>query len=88
MANERVTIYTTTGCPYCARALAILRNNRIPYREINVSGRPELRDEIEKRCGRRDVPQIFVDGQHIGDDDALAEWETDGRLATLRNAKE
>lgn len=80
---ERVLIYTTTGCPYCARALSILRRNRVPYREINVAGRPELRDELEKRCGRRDVPQIFVDGTHIGDDDALAEWEQNGKLTPL-----
>jgi glutaredoxin 3 len=83
MAQERLTIYTKTACPYCARALAILRKNRVPYEEINVDGRPELRDEIERRCGRRDVPQIFVDGDHIGDDDALAEWEADGKLTAL-----
>ena len=83
MAQERLMIYTTTGCPYCARALDILRKSRVPYHEINVAGRPELRDEIEKRCGRRDVPQVFVDGKHIGDDDALEEWDADGKLAAL-----
>jgi glutaredoxin 3 len=84
MPEPRLAIYTTTGCPYCVRALTILRDGKVPFREINVAGRPELRDEIEKRCGRRDVPQVFVDGQHIGDDDALATWQQDGRLALLR----
>ncbi|MBM3216821.1 glutaredoxin [Candidatus Poribacteria bacterium] len=83
MADPRVLIYTTTGCPYCTRALDILRRTKTAYREINVAGRPELRDEIETLCGRRDVPQVFVDGKHIGDDDAVAEWEESGKLAAL-----
>ncbi|GIX07528.1 MAG: glutaredoxin 3 [Candidatus Poribacteria bacterium] len=84
MAKPRVRIYTLTGCPYCARALAILREHGVPYEEINITGREQLRDEIERLCGRRDVPQVFVDGRHIGDDEALAEWAAAGKLEALR----
>ncbi|MDA1190562.1 MAG: glutaredoxin [Candidatus Poribacteria bacterium] len=83
MAEARVKIYTRTACPYCHKALDILRKNNVPYDEVNIAGREELRDEIERLTGRRDVPQILIDGKHIGDDDHLVEWEKAGKLKEL-----
>ncbi len=76
----RVKIYTTDSCPYCVKAKNILGSKGIEYEEINIHGNEELRDEIEKLTGRRDVPQIFIDGSHIGDDDDLEELRVSGEL--------
>ena len=87
----RVKIYTTDFCPYCEKAKNILNGKEIEYEEINIHGSEELRDEIEKLTGRRDVPQIFIDdkavhevtaerSEHIGDDDDLEELRVSGEL--------
>ena len=76
----RVKIYTTDSCPYCVKTKNILDSKGIEYEEINVHGSEELRDEIEKLTGRRDVPQIFIDDKHIGDDDDLEELRVSGEL--------
>ena len=68
----QLKIYTTDFCSWCDRAKRLLESRGIEYEEINIHGNPEMRDEIEALTGRRDVPQIFIDDQHIGDDDDLA----------------
>jgi thioredoxin reductase (NADPH) len=76
----RVKIYTTDSCPYCIKAKNILSSKEIEYEEVNIHGEAKLRDEIEQLTGRRDVPQIFIDGKHIGDDDALESLAVSGEL--------
>ena len=76
----RATIYTTDHCPYCDKAKRTLGSRGIEYEEINIHGDPKIRDEIESFIGRRDVPQIFLDDQYLGDDDALEELAQSGRL--------
>jgi len=76
----RVKIYTTDFCPYCIKAKNMLDSKEIEYEEVNIHGDEKLRDEIEQLTGRRDVPQIFIDGKHIGDDDALEELVASGEL--------
>ena len=73
-------MYTTDFCSYCDRAKHILESKKLEFEEINIHGRSEIRDEIEKLTGRRDVPQIFIDGEYIGDDDDLAELSYSGKL--------
>ena len=84
MATPRVKVYMTPTCPYCQRAIGILQDHGISYEEVNVQGKNDLRDELGKLIGRSDVPQVFVDGEHIGDDDLLAEVAADGRLDALK----
>ena len=63
-----IVIYTTPTCGFCSAAKRLLSKKGVDYTEINVAGHPELREEMtEKAGGRRTVPQIFVDGKHIGD---------------------
>jgi len=82
-----VKIYTTDFCPYCNKAKNILDKKNIDYEEINIHGSQKLRDEIEELTGRRDVPQIFIDGEHIGDDDALLDLEISGGLDKVFETK-
>lgn len=68
----KVEIYTTPTCPYCLRAKALLNAKGVDYLETDVSRDPALRDAMMQRAaGRRSVPQIFIDGQHIGGSDDL-----------------
>jgi glutaredoxin 3 len=77
----RVEIYTKFGCPYCARAKALLGQKGIDYEEYEINTLPGKRDEmLERSNGRHTVPQIFIDGRHVGGSDDLAELERAGRL--------
>ena len=79
-----VLLYTTTVCPFCTRAKALLNKRAATYQEINLNNHPEQREEmIKKAGGRRSVPQIFINGQHIGGCDDLYELDMDGELAKM-----
>ncbi|MBM3236862.1 thioredoxin-disulfide reductase [Candidatus Poribacteria bacterium] len=84
----QVKIYTTDFCPYCIKAKNILSSKEIEYEEVNIHGEAKLRDELEQLTGRRDVPQIFIDGKHIGDDDALEELVASGELDKIFGVEE
>lgn len=75
-----VEIYTKDGCPYCARAKALLKSKGLAYREIDVT-RDEARErEMIRRSRRRTVPQIFIDGEPVGGYDELAALDAAGGL--------
>ncbi|MDF3606963.1 glutaredoxin 3 [Paracoccus sp. DMF-8] len=77
----KVEIYTTPTCPYCIRAKALLKTKGVDYQETDVSRDPTLRDAMMQRAGgRRSVPQIFIDGQHIGGSDDLHALDARGGL--------
>lgn len=79
-----VEIYTTPFCPYCHRAKSLLSTKSVEFREIDVMMAPARRAEMRQRSGGRNtVPQIFVDGDHIGGSDELHELERDGALDSL-----
>ena len=80
----RVEIYTKFGCPYCARAKALLGQKGVDYEEYEINSLPGKRDEmLERSNGRHTVPQIFIDGRHVGGSDDLAELERAGRLEPM-----
>lgn len=76
-----VEIYTTQVCPYCVRAKDLLKRKGITPTEIRVDTDPTKRDEMLARAaGRRTVPQIFINGEHIGGSDDLYALESKGLL--------
>jgi len=75
-----VTIYTTMICPFCHRAKALLKKKGVEFKEIDVTMDPVTRREMTERAGSHSVPQIFVDGEHIGDCDGIYEMDFDGEL--------
>ena len=76
-----VVMYTTAVCPFCVRAKALLKKKEVAFEEIDLNEQPERRAEmLEKAEGRRTVPQIFINGQHVGGCDDLYTLETEGRL--------
>lgn len=63
----KVEIYTTSYCPFCDRAKALLRRRKVKFEEIDVTDEPELRAEMVARTGgRRTVPEVFINGKFIG----------------------
>ena len=77
----RVEIYTKFGCPYCARAKRLLEEKGADYEEFEINSVPGKRDEMLSRSnGRTTVPQIFIDGRHVGGSDDLAELDRNGQL--------
>ncbi len=79
MAN--IEMYTTGYCPYCVRAKALFDDKQVGYKEIRVDEYPQLRQEMMSRAnGRHTVPQIFIDGSHIGGCDDLMALAFNGQL--------
>jgi glutaredoxin 3 len=80
----QVEIYTKSTCPYCIRAKRLLDSKGIEYKEISVDlGGAERGDMISRANGRTTVPQIFIDGAHIGGCDDLMMLESQGKLDSL-----
>lgn len=81
---KRVEIYTKTFCGFCWRAKHLLDGKGIDYREISLDFGGDVRSEmIERANGRTTVPQIFIDGRHIGGCTELVALDRDGRLDEL-----
>lgn len=80
-----IRIYTTRLCGYCRQAKSLLDAKGVGYNEIPVDGDPQLRQEMMQLSGRRTVPQIWIDGQHIGGCDELMALEYRGRLDAMLN---
>lgn len=80
-----IIIYTTKTCPYCVQAKNLLKQKGVEHiQEIDVSTDIEKRQEMmEKAHGRRTVPQIFINGEHIGGFDDLAATDREGKLDGL-----
>ncbi|PIN69435.1 glutaredoxin 3 [Candidatus Woesearchaeota archaeon CG11_big_fil_rev_8_21_14_0_20_43_8] len=81
MAN--IEIYTKKICPYCIKAKNLLESKEQGFIEYKIDEKPELRDEMIKRSGRMTVPQIFINGKHIGGCDDLYSLESNGELDKL-----
>ncbi|MTH63008.1 glutaredoxin 3 [Paracoccus shanxieyensis] len=80
----KVEIYTTPTCPYCIAAKALLRKKGVDYTETDVSRDPDLRVAMTQRAGgRRSVPQIFIDGQHVGGSDDIHALDHQGKLDAM-----
>jgi glutaredoxin 3 len=84
MSQARVEIYTSAFCGFCARAKALLRNKDVEFEEIDVGfGGADRRIMTERAGGRTSVPQIFIDGHHVGGCDDLQAAEASGELDKL-----
>ncbi|KGJ08146.1 glutaredoxin 3 [Paracoccus versutus] len=80
----KVELYTTPTCPYCIAAKSLLRKKGIAYHDTDVSRDPQLRAAMTQRAGgRRTVPQIFIDGRHVGGCDDLHALDRQGKLDAL-----
>ena len=79
----KVVIYTTTYCPYCMAAKALLRAKGVPFEDIDVTHDGARRAEMEQLSGRWTVPQIFINGKPIGGYDDARQLDATGELDRL-----
>jgi glutaredoxin 3 len=80
----RVEIYTKFLCGYCARAKSLLSSKGVAFEEYDISmGGPKRTEMIERAGGGTTVPQIFIEGSHIGGCDDLIALDAGGKLDPL-----
>jgi glutaredoxin 3 len=80
----RVLIYSTASCPYCQAADRLLARKRVSDIErVRVDLEPARRAEMQQKSGRSTVPQIWIDGRHIGGSDELHGLDDSGQLDKL-----
>jgi len=80
MATPRITVYTTSYCPYCARAKALLGRKGIAYEEIPVDGDDARRLWLVEQTGQRTVPQVFAGERSLGGFSDLDALDREGKL--------
>ncbi|MEY2985753.1 MAG: glutaredoxin 3 [Cyanobacteriota bacterium] len=82
--SAKVEIYTWSTCPFCLRALALLKKKGVAFQEYCIDGDQAARDAMTVRAnGGRSLPQIFINDQPIGGCDALYALEKAGDLDSL-----
>jgi len=80
----KVVMYSTAVCPYCIRAEQLLHSKGVvEIEKIRVDLQPELRVAMMEKTGRRTVPQIYINGEHVGGYDDLASLNHAGKLDVL-----
>ena len=81
---KKITIYTGPFCNYCDAAKRLLTRNKASYKEIDISKVDGAIDEmINKANGKRTIPQIFFDDQHIGGYDEVRALEKEDKLEEI-----
>lgn len=80
----KVEIYTKAFCGFCARAKALLNAKGVDFEEYDITmGGPKRGEMLDRANGRSTVPQIFIDGRHIGGCDDLQALDAKGQLDPL-----
>jgi len=78
---KKITIYTGPVCNYCDAAKRLLKRNNVSFSEINIAEVDGALDEMLKKAnGKRTIPQIFFDDQHIGGYEEIRALEKDNKL--------
>lgn len=84
MDDRTIEIYGQDGCNWCKRAVALCLKNNYAFEYLDMSARPHLREDFNKRTrGAQSVPQIFVGNIHIGGHDDLREKIISGEIQQI-----
>lgn len=81
--SVEVVVYSTSWCPFCVRAIGLLRQKGVEFTNIDVDKEPEKRVEMREKAGKNSVPQIWVGDHHVGGCDELFAVEANGELDKL-----
>lgn len=80
----QIEMYTTAVCPYCVAAKNLLKARGLKWQELHMDRDPEARERMQARSGgARSVPQIFVNGHHVGGYQELLAADRSGELQRL-----
>ncbi len=82
--TAKVEVYTWASCPFCIRAKALLAQKHADFIEYSIDGDEAARAKMAQRAnGRRSVPQIFINDEHIGGCDDIYSLNAQGKLDAL-----
>ncbi|AFZ55729.1 glutaredoxin 3 [Anabaena cylindrica FACHB-243] len=82
--TAKVEIYTWATCPFCIRAKNLLKNKGVDFIEYSIDGDEVARNQMSQKAnGRRSVPQIFINDDHIGGCDDIYALDRQGKLDDL-----
>ena len=81
-----VVVYSSTSCPLCTQAKALLKAREIPFEEINLAMDAEGRVALNEKTGMMTFPQVLVDDELIGGFQELIAADQSGKLAELLGA--
>ncbi|MEL6604611.1 MAG: glutaredoxin 3 [Cyanobacteria bacterium J06614_10] len=81
--QPNIEIYTWSRCPFCIRAKALLERKGAEYTEYCIDGDEDARDKMAERAGKRSLPQIFINDEHIGGCDDIHALDRQGKLDSL-----
>jgi glutaredoxin 3 len=80
MSAPKVTVYTKQNCPFCVRAKRLLEKKGVPYEEIDVESKDDLRVWLAETTGQKTVPQIFAGARPLGGFSDLDALDREGKL--------
>lgn len=78
-----ILLYTMNWCPFCRRAKTLLKEKGVQWKELDIEADPAHRPAMIKASGRNTVPQIFINGTHVGGCDELLALDAKGGLDEL-----
>jgi glutaredoxin 3 len=82
--TAKVEIYTWKTCPFCIRAKSLLNNKGVEFVEYSIDGDETARNTMAQRAnGRRSLPQIFINDEHVGGCDDIHALDRQGKLDEL-----
>ncbi|MDO8988739.1 MAG: glutaredoxin 3 [Sideroxyarcus sp.] len=82
----KIIMYCTEVCPYCVRAEQLLqRKGFTEIEKIRIDLQPEMQEIMIQKTGRRTVPQIYINGEHVGGYDDMAALDRAGKLDAMLN---
>lgn len=88
MSFPKISVYTTSYCPYCVKAKNLLIKKSLPFEEFILDGDDNARMELVKKSnGKKTVPQIFIDDFHVGGCDELYDLDSSGELEKIISSK-
>ena len=80
---KKVTVYTTTTCPYCIRVKALFHRKGVRIQEIDLTDDDDARSALIARTGLRTVPQVFIDETFYGGCEDVERLDAEGKLDLL-----
>jgi glutaredoxin 3 len=80
MAAPKVTVYTKQHCPFCVRAKRLLEKKGVPYEEVAIEGKDELRTWLAEKSGQMTVPQVFAGDRSLGGFSDVDALDREGKL--------
>jgi glutaredoxin 3 len=82
MAN--IIVYSGPNCPYCVRAKELLKRKGAAFEDVNVKAdQARFEEMLAKSNGKRTIPQIFINGVHVGGSDDLHALDAAGKLDAM-----